>query len=93
MTDLVAGAIRKEYVGDNDIGREAIEGWINSRPVGYLFDIEAFSSKDASTDTLGVRAIVGQKNAGDQFFFFFGSLTFFCFLTGTMVPFEIIGAF
>lgn len=93
VADFIARAIRKEDISDNDIGRETIEGRINSLTIGYLFHVETFFAQDTSTDALGVRAVVGQKNACDQFFFFFGSLTFFCFLAGMMVPFEMIGAF
>ena len=93
VTDLVTRPIRQKNISNYNIRREAIEGRINSRSVRYLFYVEAFTGKNTSTNALGVRAIVCQKNAGDQFFFFFGSLTFFCFLTGSMVPFETMGAF
>lgn len=93
VADLVARAIRQKDISYDNIGREAIQGGIHSLTVSYLFDIKTFFAKNTSTDALGVRAIIGQKNAGDQFFFFFGSLTFFCFLAGMIVPFEMMGAF
>ena len=93
MTDLVSGSIRKKNVRNYDVRTEVIESWIHVLTVSSQFHIKAFFSEDASTDALGVRAVIGQKNTGDQFFFFFGSFSFFSFLAFTRVPFAIIGAF
>lgn len=92
MADLKTGSRGKEDIDDDDVGHESIEGRIDFPTVGGDFYVKAFFAEDSSTDALGVRAIVGQKNAGAQFFFFFGSLTFFAFLAGARVPLETIGA-
>ena len=41
--------------------------------VGSDLNVKAFFDEDTSTDALGVRAVIGQKNSGGQFFFFFGA--------------------
>ena len=69
VTDLIAGAIGQKHVRDNHIGREAIEGRIDELSIGGQFNLEAFFDQDASTDTLGVRAVIGQKYSRNQFGF------------------------
>ena len=61
VTDLVAGAIGQKNVRNHHIGREAIQRRIHELSIGGQFNLKAFFDQDASTDTLGVRAVIGQK--------------------------------
>lgn len=92
VTNLETRTGGQENIDDYNVGREAIQGRVDFATIACDFHFKAFSGEDASTDSLGVRAVIGQKNARGQFFFFFGSLTFFCFLTGSRVPLATIGA-
>ena len=93
VTDLDPGPVRQKNVRNYHIGRETVQNRKHLHPISGKLNIKALFAKDSSTNALGMRAVIGQKDARDQFFFFFGSFGFFTFLGSTAVPLAMIGAF
>ena len=61
VTYFVARAIGQKNVGNHHIGRETIQRGIHELTIGGQFNLKAFFDQNASTDTLGVRAVIGQE--------------------------------